>query len=245
MESFKESIEAFDKSLEIDPQDSCAWCYSGSVLNNTGNLIEALKSFEKAIQIGIKEECNLVYRNTARVLLNLERYQEAFDILDQMKSMKLKDEEEDAITLRAGALYGLGKEKEAFDIIESAICGLKNSKLLNRYAWLLYETGKYDEGTRIARRAINLEPNNPYYLDTLACNLQGIGKDQEAIEVFEKAISLAKTNIIAITWDVLAELYKRNGLHEKAESAFQKQKEPEATREGPRERNRLHVHYHH
>ena len=70
----------------------------------------------------------------------------------------------------------------------------------NNIAWKVYEEHKHDpaklaEPYQWASSAVHLEPENPYYLDTLAHLLYIRGEKQEAIKLEEKAVKLlSKTN---------------------------------------------------
>ena len=70
----------------------------------------------------------------------------------------------------------------------------------NNIAWKVYEEHKNDpaklaEPYQWASSAVQLEPENPYYLDTLAHLLYIRGEKQEAIKLEEKAVKLlSKTN---------------------------------------------------
>jgi tetratricopeptide (TPR) repeat protein len=50
-EKFNESLQAYDKALELDPLDFEAWNNRGTDLGLLGNYDEALKSFENAVSL--------------------------------------------------------------------------------------------------------------------------------------------------------------------------------------------------
>ncbi len=49
--NFSESLKAYDKAIELDPQDAEAWNNKGSALGMLGRYSEALQAFEKATTI--------------------------------------------------------------------------------------------------------------------------------------------------------------------------------------------------
>ncbi|GJH40391.1 hypothetical protein RCZ04_09410 [Capnocytophaga sp. HP1101] len=68
----------------------------------------------------------------------------------------------------------------------------------NNIAWKVYEENrnnpaKLTEPYQWATSAVQLEPENPYYLDTLAHLLYARGEKQEAIKLEEKAVKLLST----------------------------------------------------
>ena len=50
-EKYNEAIKAYDKAIEINPQDSDVWYKKGNILNKLGKYNEAIKAYEKAIEI--------------------------------------------------------------------------------------------------------------------------------------------------------------------------------------------------
>lgn len=44
-------IDAYDKALEIDPKDSNSWCNKGIALSSLSSYDEAMKAFDKALEI--------------------------------------------------------------------------------------------------------------------------------------------------------------------------------------------------
>jgi len=124
-------------------------------------------------------------------------------------------------------LRALGRDKEMIETFDKFTKDPRffeemPQKLLNYYAYVLYEhTKRSKEGVEIARKAVKADPQKGWAWDTLACNLQAIGNDKEALEAFKKALSLKKSDK-EITWDALAKLYERMGRKEEAEQAYEK-----------------------
>ena len=50
-EKYNEAIKAYEKAIEINPQDSEAWYNKGIALNHLNKSDEAIKAYEKAIEI--------------------------------------------------------------------------------------------------------------------------------------------------------------------------------------------------
>lgn len=49
--SYNETIQAFDRAIEIDPQYADAWSRKGIVLSRLGKYDEALRAFNKSIEM--------------------------------------------------------------------------------------------------------------------------------------------------------------------------------------------------
>ncbi|CAN2043184.1 Tetratricopeptide repeat protein [Candidatus Magnetomoraceae bacterium gMMP-13] len=61
---------------------------------------------------------------------------------------------------------------------------------MNYLAWLYHEQGERDKALPLARLAVEIAPDNPHALDTLAEILFGLGEYAEALKVIKKAAAL-------------------------------------------------------
>ncbi|WP_406661686.1 tetratricopeptide repeat protein [Methanolobus sp. ZRKC3] len=50
-ERYEEAIEAFEKAIDINPDDAYAWYLKGSALNSLGRDEEAVEAYEKAKEL--------------------------------------------------------------------------------------------------------------------------------------------------------------------------------------------------
>lgn len=62
----------------------------------------------------------------------------------------------------------------------------------NQLAWLLHTSGKDQEALPWIEKALEQEPNNAMFIDTLAEVYQGLGRLPEALEQFEKCLAIFK-----------------------------------------------------
>ncbi len=81
-----------------------------------------------------------------------------------------------------------------YETFEKAVAALpQNAQLKNQYAWSIYEDKlkeKYNLGIELARKALELEPNNADIWDTLAWLLLESGDHKGAIVAMKKAADL-------------------------------------------------------
>lgn len=196
-EKNEEALACFESAIKLNDKDACAWCHKGVVLNYLDRQKDALDAFDEAQKLGIPSHCSLFYFDLFIVYNSLGLDKEANELyakLHEDKKLLEKDEP---------------KYRAVFD---------------NSHAWRIFKgKGDYAKGVETARRAVEISPDEAAYLDTLACNLQALGRDDEALEVFRKALA-NKKNDKNISWDVLASLYRRVGRITDAEEADQKAK---------------------
>jgi tetratricopeptide (TPR) repeat protein len=196
-EKNEEALACFESAIKLNDKDACAWCHKGAVLNHLDRQKDALDAFDEAQKLGIPSHCSLFYLDLFIVYNSLGLDKEATELnakLHQDKKLIEKFEP---------------KHRAMFD---------------NSLAWSMFKgKGDYANGVETARRAVEISPDEAVYLDTLACNLQALGRDDEALEVFRKALA-NKKNDKNISWDVLASLYRRVGRITDAEEADQKAK---------------------
>jgi tetratricopeptide (TPR) repeat protein len=104
----------------------------------------------------------------------------------------------------------LGDPDGVMHAYESGLRGFEyEADIRNEYAWWLQETGgDLDRALELARRAVEIAPSEPYYLDTLAMVRLRRHELAEALEAVERALALAGGDVAAIRWHralVLAE----------------------------------------
>ena len=74
------------------------------------------------------------------------------------------------------------------------------AKIGNNVAWWIYENREYvsvDDlrfALDVAERCVNIQPKDPYVVDTLACCLYAVGRDGEAIQMIRRSIDLDPEN---------------------------------------------------
>jgi len=97
----------------------------------------------------------------------------------------------------------------------------KNHYIMNHLSFLLSEMGEFDEALSLIKKAIKMEKNNNIYLDTYASILFLQEKYTESLKIFEQILQ-NNPKRWEVSWDILAKLYKKLGLHVKAKQIEQK-----------------------
>ncbi|HHT9106229.1 MAG TPA: tetratricopeptide repeat protein [Candidatus Wujingus californicus] len=120
LEHYEDALKAYEKSLEIDPDDFVEWTNKGNTLKKLKRYKEALKAFEKSIDL--KPDGVKAWINKCDVLAELSRYDEAFKACDRAIELISPDDKKYAIALDfAQKLVELGRYEEALRAYDKVI----------------------------------------------------------------------------------------------------------------------------
>jgi superkiller protein 3 len=72
---YEEALQAIDKALELNPDNSYAWNNKGIALRNLGRHEEALQAYDKALELN--PDYSNAWYNKGIALYNLGRHEEA------------------------------------------------------------------------------------------------------------------------------------------------------------------------
>ncbi len=126
-------------------------------------------------------------------------YKKAITVIDG--ALKKFPKNVDLLYQKGVLLYKLKKKKEAIDIMES-ILEIKPDypDALNFIGYTLAEMGKdLDKAFELIKKALKIEPNNGYYLDSLAWVYFKKGEFEKAWELIKKAVEMVKDD--PIIWE--------------------------------------------
>lgn len=133
----------------------------------------------------------------------LEKYDEAADILDEMKQMLLKEGiEEEAANVSKRAidirfnkcfiLFRLQRYEDTLKIIDEALTErTEDPKIIFSKGFVLFSISRYEEALQVLDRAIEMQPEmpDPWYCKANALYQMELFED--ALEAYEKAIEYA------------------------------------------------------
>ena len=93
-----------------------------------------------------------------------------------------------------GSLYseGRGVEQDYGKALEWFLKAAESGRpsALNSVAWTYHLTGEYEKALPWAEKAVEARPDDPNVVDTLATVYEGLGRDEEALEQFEKCLRM-------------------------------------------------------
>jgi tetratricopeptide (TPR) repeat protein len=196
---------------------AAAWYKKGVALGNSERYEEAIKCFDKAIEIdpSYADAWNL----KGLVLVNLERYEEAIRYFD--KAIEIDPMDADAWYNKGLALSNLGRYEEAVICCDRAI----EMKPKFAAAWhckvlVLAVLGRDEEEIICCDKATEIDPRHAdawYYKGVALANL---GRDEEAIICCDKAIEIDPMD--ANAWANKGGALGNRGRYEEAINCFDK-----------------------
>ena len=213
-----EAISAFDKSIEIDPENADAWYFKGKALCELSKYNEAIQAYDRAVRVD--PSYAIAWYDKGQILYEQGEYDEAIKAYDEV--IRLNPEviirrdpnDADAWYFKGKALYEQGKYNESIQAYDEVI------KLNSKYfdAWYfkgkaLYEQGKYNESIQAYDEVIKL---NPKHLDAWYYKgkvLYEEGKHSESIQAYDEAIKLNPKHLDAWYFKGKA-LYERGKYNE-------------------------------
>lgn len=160
-----------------------------SQLADTGNPDAALQQV-KAMLSG-KPEDREVYIALAQMYSRLKRWPEAEEAIDKADKLSSKPEDKQYTAFVKGSIY---ERQKKYDVAEQEFKKIltsdpQNAMTLNYYGYMLADRGvRLDEALSYIKKAVELDPANGAYLDSLGWAYYKLGKYDQAEESLSKAL---------------------------------------------------------
>lgn len=150
-----------------------------------------------------------------RILMGLERYQEAADLMAPLYTPDTTDKV--LLYYLSDANEKLKNTPEAEKYLQAYLAlDPENAEMLNFLGYMYADRNmKLDEAQKLIEKALQIDPGNPYYLDSLGWVHFRKGDAKEAIAHIQRAI-YGMSSDDAILRDHLGDAYLLNGEPEKA-----------------------------
>ena len=184
-QQYEESIDSYDKALQIKPDFHQAWNNRGIVLENLGRYEEAIKSYDRAVQI--KPDDHEAWFNRGLPLRNLGRYEESIGSYD--KALQFKPDLHEAWYNRGIALEKLGRYEEAIKSYDKAL-QIKPDfhEAWNNRGIALRNLGRYEESIDSYDRALQFKPDLYQAWFNRGIALGNLGRYEEAIDSYQQSL---------------------------------------------------------
>ncbi|GAB6266384.1 MAG: hypothetical protein STSR0001_18310 [Methanothrix sp.] len=211
--TFAKAIQACDRALEIDPEDSRSWAGKGFVLFNEaivtadpGKFNESLLAYEKAIEVAGSDTSALAeaWRGKGTALAQMGQGEEA--LAAQEKAIELNESDVEAWMGKAMALSELGRDEEAVQAYDRIFELYKNEEQrIFDYPYIWYSKGRV---------------------------LEKLGREEEAAQAFNRSVEDVDTIIgwvasgrefymnLSLAWQYKGQLLEEQGRYEEAVAAL-------------------------
>ncbi|MDC1047104.1 tetratricopeptide repeat protein [Alphaproteobacteria bacterium] len=215
--NIKQSIIAFKKVTELNPEYADGHNNLGVIFQEQGYLVDSIKSFKKALFLN--PNYSQAYNNLGIVYRQMDQLQKAADNI--RKAISLNPNYAEAYNNLATTLKDQGKTNEAIKFFKKAL------SLKPNYAEAYYNMGnvyqqmnEFKIATKLYMNAIHSNPNYAEAYNNLATTLKDQGKTNEAIKFFKKALSL-KPNYAEAYYN-MGKIQKEKNKYEEAINFYNK-----------------------
>lgn len=132
------------------------------------------------------------------ILRDEKKLEEAAELLEAKLDKGLKDEK--LLFNYSIIKFDLGERDEALELMNEVLSmNPQNSDALNFVAYTLAEADEeLERAKELIEKALELKPNDGYYLDTLGWVLYKQKEYEEAVKVLERAVSLTGGDIVIL-----------------------------------------------
>lgn len=206
---FKGARAAADAALKKFPEERLIRLEHASVLANTGQYDAAIAEL-KALPNAAKDRDTQI--QIAQVQDKAKRFADQAKTLELAESLSNSAPEKQVIEFMRGAMY---ERQKNFDAAETAFRKVltldpTNAGAMNYLGYMFADRGvKLDEAHKLISRALEIDPGNGAYLDSLGWALFRLNRLDEAAAELNKA--LVKIGKDPTVHDHLAEVYSKQG----------------------------------
>ena len=199
------TVQSFRRVTELASWNPDAWVYLSSVFLGQNNFGEVVRILESAVKVLPDDFRVNFFLGISYSRLN--RNVEAARVLERARELNPK--EVDAIAQLA-LVYDAMKRFEDSDALYDEALRLDpaNHLVLNNYAYSLAERNlRLERALDMSRKAVDAQPDNASYLDTIGWIYFRLGRFTEAETYVKQAISKGEAN--AVVYEHLGDIYFR------------------------------------
>jgi tetratricopeptide (TPR) repeat protein len=222
-----EEIKADEKAIEHYrkiPASSSFYgesvVHAGYLLKNVGKLDEAVTLLQEGYEK--KKDVPQIYAMYATLLDEKKEYNKALDVLES-GIKKFPDNAQ--IHFYYGTIYDrIGKKDKVIEIMKKVVeIDPNHSQGLNYLAFTWVELNEnLEEAEKLSRRAVDLDPQDGYILDTLGWVLYKKGDKTESMKMLEAAHKFQPS--VGIIAEHLGDVYRDLAMSDKAKKMYEKAK---------------------
>lgn len=225
---YRQAIKDMQKALEIDGHNSFAWEELASTFLSQNEYHHVLYTVSQARKEGGLSSLRLSVLE-GYALFRLKVYRNTVDVLEKALASGTGDSPRwllvQAHLTRAMAYDGLHEQLKSISAYREVLeIDPGHALALNNLAYLCAERGEHlEEAMQFIQKALEQEPDNPVFLDTLGWLYYKTGEYEKAREIIEAA--LEKEPLEPEINEHLAEIYRVLGEETKAREFLDKARE--------------------
>jgi tetratricopeptide (TPR) repeat protein len=207
---WQQATAAAKEAIQKLPNDRGLHMVYAAQLADSGQPDKALADVRSLLK-GIPEDRE-VYITLAQMNTRLKRWDDAQQALDKAEQLSTKaDDKEYVYFLRGSSFERQKKYDQAEEQFRKVLAGdSQNAMTLNYLGYMLADRGvKLEEALTMIKKAVELDPANGAYLDSLGWVYFRLGKYDQAEEQLVKASQRIGTD--PTVHDHLGDLYQRTG----------------------------------
>jgi tetratricopeptide (TPR) repeat protein len=207
---FDKALQEADAAAKKFPDDRVLMSVRASILADTGRADAAATELRKLLTG--KDDDRETYITLAQVYEKAKNYGEMAKAIDSADKLSDSKEEKISIAFMRGAMYEKMKNYDAAEAEFRKVLELdpKNTSALNYLGYMLADRNvRVSEALKYIQQAVDAEPNNGAYLDSLGWAYYRLGDLTKAEEYLRRAIERFSKD--PTVHDHLGDVYAKQG----------------------------------
>jgi tetratricopeptide (TPR) repeat protein len=216
------ALDTAKKALDHYPGDREVLTEQALLIGENGQIDDSAAALRKLLD-GKPEDDLEIQFDLAQVYQEGQRYPEAEQAAHAAAAAASKPPEQEMAGLVLGGVYEREKKYDMAEAQFKAVLALDphDASVLNYYGYMLADRGlRLDEATALIQRALDEDPNNPAYLDSLGWAYYKQNKLPEAEQWLRKALSFDGDDPTILLH--MADTYAKSGQTDLAVAEYQK-----------------------
>jgi tetratricopeptide (TPR) repeat protein len=208
---YSEAMEVFKQMSDLDPENNAVKLGRASLLAEMGKVDEGVAEARK-IQSGDRAKDRELEIFIAQLYERGKKYPEMAKSLEAAEKLSESPQEKEGVYFMRGAMYEHLKKYDLAEAEFRKVLAIEpdDAKTLNYLGYMFAEAGlKLDEAAKLVSRALELDPQNGAYLDSLGWVYYRQNKLPEAENLLVQA--LAKIGKDPTVHDHLGDIYFKQG----------------------------------
>ncbi|MDR3739152.1 MAG: tetratricopeptide repeat protein [Terracidiphilus sp.] len=207
---FDKAVETARKAADATPKSQEMKLILADQMVDVGKADDAITLTKSLLTNSDKDRA--VWLEVAQIETRVHRWKDAEEALNRAQTLTTKDEDRVYLFFLRGALAERQKRFEAAEPYFRQALSLdpSNAMVLNYFGYMLADKGmKLPEAVKLIRKAVDQEPMNGAYLDSLGWAYFKMGQYELAEENLRQAVERSQTD--ATVHEHLGDLYEKTG----------------------------------